>query len=530
MPIELQHLLFDENPTRRMLANYNPKSSKVFDVQVFRNHSFELVEHTIGAYLDYADIGVNFSYSGYDDSFSFSELDQHADLILVWIDMTRYQPDTAMQFLYERVGQLRMYTSKPVLVIPFGMEAKFQISNVFLFNLKDIEKKLGSGFTDSRAKALSGTILSSRAMLLISRALGLKYLPALLRPALKAIVVDLDNTLYRGVLGEDGAEGLVMTEGHAALQRLLKQMASEGFFLCAASKNDVDEVFHMFQVRRDFVLQKDDFTYIYASWDEKARTIERIADALHIDPSSMLFIDDNIGELTAVHMAFPKIKLIRASEDGGATSKVLSEFPGLFKLNFSSEDALRKSDIQANQARQHMRQKMDQYEYIRSLGIQLTFAQDKPSQAARISELANKTNQFIFNYKRYTLADVENMMASKDYLVVAVSLTDRLSDSGLIGVCVGRKRRGYAEIEDCFISCRALGRGIEHVIVLEAIRQISERFSSQVYVCYRQGERNQPAHQFVQRYLNKFLAKPDEFDCQIDEKLRVLCKFNFETD
>ena len=529
MFMELQRFIFEDNPTRRALANYNSQCAKQFHIQVFRNHSFELVEHTIGAYLDYAGIGVNFSYSGYDDSFSFAELKQSADLILIWIDMTRYCSETALEFLSQRIEQLRTYTSANILVIPFGMEAAFQVGNVVVFNLTDIEKELGPQFIDSRAKALSGTSLSSKAMLRISRLLGLKYLPALLQPPLKAIVVDLDNTLYSGVLGEDGVNGIVLTDGHLGLQRALKELARKGVFLCVASKNDEDEVSCLFHDRQDFILQKEDFTYICASWDEKARSIEKISNFLNISSSSMLFIDDNIGELAAVHMAFPEIKLICANKDGDETCKVLSEFPGLFRLNLSSEDTLRKLDVQANQMRQHMRQTMDQYEYIKSLGIRLTFSHDKMAQAARIAELANKTNQFIFNYKRYTLTDVENMMAAKEYLVVAISMSDRLSDSGLIGVCVGRKRRGYAEVEECFISCRALGRGIEHVIVLEAIRQISEQFGDQVHICYQQGERNQPAYQFVQRYLNKFLAQPSKFDCQVDKKILNVCELNLET-
>lgn len=529
MLVELQQLLFEQNLTRRTLCDYSPKCEKEYRVQVFRNHSFELVEHTIGVYLDYAGMGIDFNYSGYDDSFSFSELDQTADLILVWIDLTRYKPDAAVEFLGERINQLRTYTLSPILVIPFGIEVAFQNPGAVVFNLLDIERDLGSQFTDMRAKALSGTPLSGKAMLRISRILGLKYLPALLRPTLKAIVVDLDNTLYSGVLGEDGVEGLVLTPGHIELQGNLKRMVEEGMFLCAATKNDEDEVIRMFQKRHDFPLSKDDFTLICASWEEKAHSIERIAAFLNIDPSSMVFVDDNIGELTAVHMAFPAIKLILASEDGGMTSKVLSEFPGLFKLNLSLEDGLRKADIQANQMRQQMQQTMDRYEYIRSLNIRLTFSHDKLAQAARVAELANKTNQFIFNYKRYTQAEVERMMKSEDYLVVAVSMADRLSDSGLIGACVGRVREDRTEIEECFISCRALGRGIEGVIVLEAIRQISERFGKRILVLSQQGPRNQPAQQFIQDWLGKYCSQPENFDCQVDEKIFQACEVAIES-
>lgn len=529
MLVGLQQLLFEQNLTRRTLCDYSPICEKKYRVQVFRNHSFELVEHTIGAYLDYADIGIDFNYSGYDDSFSFSELDRAADLILVWIDLTRYKPDAAAEFLGERIDRLRTYTPKPILVIPFGMEVTIQNPGSVVFNLSDIEKELGPQFMDMRAKALSGTPLSGKAMLRISRVLGLNYLPALLRPALKAVVVDLDNTLYRGVLGEDGVEGLVLTQGHIELQRTLKRMVNEGTFLCVATKNDEDEVARMFRERHDFPLSKDDFTLICASWDEKAHSIERIAAFLNIDPSSMVFVDDNIGELTAIHMAFPAIKLVLASEDGGMTSKVLSEFPGLFRLNLSLEDGLRKADIQANQMRQQMQQTMDRYEYIQSLSIRLTFSHNKLGQAARVAELANKTNQFIFNYKRYTQAEVEQMMASNDYLVVAVSMADRLSDSGLIGACVGRVREDRTEIEECFISCRALGRGIEGVIVLEAIRQISERFGKQILVLSQQGPRNRPAQQFVQDWLGKYCSQPESFNCQDDEKILQACEVTIES-
>lgn len=520
MNLDLQSLLFDENPPRRILTAYTPMCDKQYTVQVFRNHSFEMVEHTIGAYLDYAGIGVSFTYSGYDDSFSFNELDSVADLTLIWIDLTRYTSDAASYVLNDCVERLQEYTTKPVLVIPFGMDVVLRKTNIIIFSLGDIAKELGQRFTDLRVKDLSGTPLSSEAMMRISRELGLKYFPALLRPSLKAVIVDLDNTLYSGVLGEDGIEGIVLTDGHLALQRELKKISNNGLFLCVATKNDEDQVLRLFEERKDFALRKEDFTTICASWESKADSIEKIIHFLNINPDSILFIDDNIGELAAIHMTYSQIKLIHAYEDGERTRRVVAEFPGLFRFSQSTEDALRKFDVQANELRQQMKQTMDTSEYLRSLELSLKYSHDKMDQAARVSELANKTNQFIFSYKRYSETDVERMMESPDYVVVTVSMTDKLSDSGLIGVCVGNRKDEHTEIEECFISCRALGRGIDHVIVLEAIRQISELFRQPIHVAFLQGERNKPAQKFAQSYLKKYLMAPRAFDWKFDADMQ----------
>ena len=518
--LELQKFIFEDSPSRRALLSYLPQCEKEYCVQVFRNHSFELVEHTIGAYLDYAGIGISFCYSGYDDSLSFLELDPQADLVMIWIDTTRYISKTAESFLNERIAQLRTRFSRPILLVPFGEKIHVSQTGVIVFNLSEIESDFGTKFIDKRAERVTGTLWSSRAMLAISRMLGLRYFPALLRPALKAILVDLDNTLYRGVLGEDGINGVVLTKGHRQLQEKLKDFSKAGFFLCAVSKNDAEDVEQLFGTRDDFPLRKEDFSKILASWDSKANSIKKIAQFLNIHPDSMVFVDDNIGELTAVKMAFPGIRLVLAGEDGASTCHVLKEFPGLWKISGSEDDTKRKNDVKANEQRQILQKKLSVEEYIRSLEIHLKFSFDNMQQLNRIFELANKTNQFIFNYKRYTLAEVEERIRRERYAVVSISLADKLSDSGLIGVCVGREEEDYVVIEECFISCRALGRGIDDVIVLGAIDGIAHRFGkSRVKVLFQRGERNTPAKQFIEQHLCAYLENPLEFQFEIPKDL-----------
>lgn len=519
MLLELQKQIFECALTRRDLLRYAPTVQKSYRVQVFRNHSFELVEHTIGLFLDYAELGIEFLYSSYDDSLSFIDFNPDVDLILLWIDTTRYSGDVSA-FLNERLIQLRQIYQKPILIVPFGRDIAIAQPGVTVFNLSTLEIKLNGGFTDRRAMEVTGTALSSKAMIAISRILGLLYLPALLRPALKAIVVDLDNTLYHGVIGEDGIQGVVLTEGHKQLQLRLKQLADCGFFLCAASKNNANDVEDLFKIRSDFPLKKDDFTKIISTWDSKASSIQKIAEFLNINSDSILFIDDNIGELISVQMRFPNIKTILAGESGSATCAVLSEFPGLLKLTNSDDDTKRKKDIQANETRRILQKKLSTEDYIRSLEMRLIFSYDNEMQIKRISELANKTNQFIFCYKRYTEAEIAFRMHAKEYSIAAISLSDRLSDSGLVAVCVGRAVEGYAEIEECLISCRALGRGIENAIVLGAIKGIAQHLGkSKVKILFQRGDRNTPAQQFVAQYLADYLDRPEEFSFDMPENL-----------
>lgn len=521
MELELQDFLFGRTLSRRELLSYRAwAQADCRRVQVFRNHSFELAADTMQAYLDYAGLSVSFLYSDYDDSFSFLSLDRTSDLVLIWIDMTRYPTIDPEAFLKERIVQLKSRFHKPILVVPFGRTVSIQEAGVVVWDLTPVREALGDHYTDGRAKELTGTPLSGRAMLLISKWLGLRYLPSLLKPQVKAVVTDLDNTLYSGVLGEDGVDGLKLTAGHEALQRKLKSLAQSGVFLCAASKNDAADVDALFAGRPDFPLKRDDFTWIAASWEPKAQMISEISDRLHIGVDSLLFIDDNIGELEAVRAVHPQIHRIHAKEDALKTCEALEWFPGLYRSSVSAEDAIRKGDIQANQERQELASGMSPEEYIRSLRMRLTYVIDDHAHLARISELANKTNQFIFNYKRYTPAEVEEMLRDGSCRVVTISLADRLSDSGLIGVCVGRACGGYVEIEECFISCRALGRGIDGPIVLGAIQCITEALGkNKVKVQFQSGPRNEPARRFVQDSLAAHLVRPQEFRYRMPENL-----------
>lgn len=524
MSLELQEYIFEKKPKRRELLQYCPKEqSRQYNVQVFRNHSFELIEHTIPVYLDYAGLGVSFSYSNYDDSFSFLDLDAAADLVIVWIDGARYPNISVQDFLSQRIGALRSMTNQPVLVLPFRAEVTLDISDVLAVNLSELCAELGADIVDERTLSATGTALSSKAMLHVSKVLGLRYLPALLRPALKGLVVDFDNTLYQGVLGEDGIQGVTLTPGHRALQQELKRLAGQGFFLCAASKNELEDVCNLLDQRKDFPLKRGDFTKLCVSWKPKAESMTEIANYLNIHTDSLVFIDDNIGELTAVQMQHPQIRLIHAKEDADITLEVLKSYPGLLKLRSSADDAKRSADVRSNEERSQLRQTMSHEDYIKSLELKLTYSLNDRERIGRVAELANKTNQFIFNYQRYSEAQVQQLMSSEDTAILTLSLSDRLSDSGLVGVFAGRKEGDHLELEECFVSCRALGRGIDEIMVSGAISVLLKHFGiDRLHVQFQTGPRNKPAETFVNEHLHNYLAAPAAFAYELPKDLLTI--------
>lgn len=516
--LNFQKFLLEKDPSRRELLSYIPQSTKNIRIGVYRNHSFELVEHSIGAYLDFAGLNATFVYSDYDDSLSFVNFDCSVDMALLWLDLSRYKNFALQDFLQNRIDFLKKIFPKPILFV--GVCGSVDVNGVTQVNLNDVEEELGGSFLDDRISSITGTRLSAKALTLTSKYLGLRYIPSVISPALKAIVVDLDNTLYQGILGEDGIDDLVLTEGHRKLQTFLKEKAKEGWFLCALSKNDSRDVDDLWKIRTDFPLKKDDFTFVYASWDEKASGMKEIVKKLNIGFDSVLFLDDNLGELMAMEMAFPQIHLLQALDDAECTADMLSFYPGLLKTSIKAEDSLRKQDTQANEIRQEMQKNVSKEDYVRSLQIKIKLCVDAEQYASRISELANKTNQFIFAYRRYGLEEITALMKRNDAVVVSAILSDKLSDSGTVAVCVGEKEGDVLNLRECFVSCRALGRGIDDVLVLGMIRLIADILkTNKLNVSFTKGERNVPAEKFVSDYLSKYVNNPSIMDLSYDASL-----------
>jgi FkbH-like protein len=234
----------------------------------------------------------------------------------------------------------------------------------------------------------------------------------------------------------------------------------------------------------------------------------------------MVFIDDNAGEIIEVMSVFPDIKVIHAVSDAAITCKILQNFPGIFRFGNQYEDSIRKDDIQANEKRQGLQQTLSPEFYIKSLNMVLTYKINNRDDISRIAELANKTNQFIFSYRRYTGTQISEYMENGVASVVSIFLKDNLSDSGLIGTCVIIKTGVTAVLDELFVSCRALGRGVEEIMISNAIKFALDRLNTALLrINFVKGERNTPAESFVNQYLRYYLHEAAVFNYQNKQNL-----------
>ncbi|WP_254664032.1 HAD-IIIC family phosphatase [Paenibacillus sp. HGF5] len=435
----------------------------------------------------------------------------------------------AAQWLNERIVKLRMVTDKPIWintwpesledanrVLSFRASDRGWFRKLNSFLLGAVENNTGcvlidlaqlahegtESFYDYRNEEISNYPFSNQATTIISRHLGVQLLPASLVPRLKAIALDLDDTLYHGVLGEEGAEGVTLTEGHHRLQRLLLQLKQSGIMLTLCSRNEEEDVKALFDARTDFPLRWDDFAAVRANWQTKAENLNRLSQILNIDPSAFLFVDDNPAELVKMAAELPEVRLLRAKRNGEETMLGLCHFPGLYQLQRDDIAVSRTTDIQANQAREKIRQTAaDYHSYLDSLNMVITIYENEASHVKRLYDLSHKTNQFNLALRRMTENEANDVMDASKYVTITVGLSDILSDSGIIGTFVCRLDGEQAHLIETLFSCRALGRDIETVTFAWILEKLMDRGVQRIHIEMSQGPRNAPALDWIKRFV-----------------------------
>jgi|LSQX01.2.fsa_nt_gb FkbH-like protein len=490
------HLFAEELKRLELLRQAPDPEAEVVRVAVYRNHAFETVASVLDPFLGFSGLRAECEFGGYDDAFGFQNVFE-ADLNLMWVDAERYREFDLMEWLGERAAALRARSPAPILLLVAGGAGRrgtWEIPDLWDFAVEALVPPGGGEVYDRGREAVTGTRLSGRACLEVARALGLRLMPAVLRPALKAVVLDLDQTLYEGVLGEDGPEGVRLTAAHAELQRHIRALNEEGFLLCLASRNEEEDVRGLFAGRPDFVLGWDDFAAVRINWNPKAENLAELASELNIGADAMLFVDDNPAEIQNVEISGLGVRTLLARNPAD-TLRRLRYYPGLLKLRKSSEDAVRAADIRANRERKALVETLAPRDYFARLQIKLAFAVDEEARIARVAELSGKTNQFILGYRRYTETEVRRLMQAPDGCVVTACMSDLLSDSGMIAFVAARAEGERLVCEELVVSCRALGRNLEDVMLSEMMRLAAARLGTrgEALIGYRKGERNGPA-------------------------------------
>jgi FkbH-like protein len=300
--------------------------------------------------------------------------------------------------------------------------------------------------------------------------------------SVKCVIVDLDNTLWGGVIGDDGIEGIQLSahgdgEAFHRFQSFLLGLKRRGILLCVCSKNEHAAAIKPFNEHSEMVLRAEDITIFIANWENKAENIKRIRESLEIGFDSMVFLDDNPFERNSVRGILPEVIVPELPEDPADYVKALAELNLFEATSTSAEDSTRSNLYRAEFARRSAASTFANFEeYLTSLDMTIDVARFEPSKLSRIAQLLQRSNQFNLTTHRHNERQCETMMRDANYIPLYASLRDRFGDHGLISIIIARPVAcdSVLEITDWVMSCRVLARGVEEylmdAIVQEAVR------------------------------------------------------------
>ena len=296
----------------------------------------------------------------------------------------------------------------------------------------------------------------------------------------KAIALDLDNTLWGGVVGDDGVDGIEIgqetgvSQSYYEFQSYLKQVKSMGIVLTVCSKNDHENAIAGLN-HPEGVLKPDDFIIIKANWENKDRNIIETANELNILPDSIVFADDNPAERAIVR---GNVAGAAVPEMEGVENYIFTiDRGGYFEAATFSEDDLKRNEMYKNNAQRNAQMASfgDYGEYLKSLDMHAVIDDFIPVYLARITQLTNKSNQFNVTTKRYTEAEMEDVYSSNDYIRLYGKLTDKFGDNGVVSVVIGKINEDILDIDLWIMSCRVLKRHMEFAMLDRVVERAKMR-------------------------------------------------------
>ncbi|MFT3905870.1 MAG: HAD-IIIC family phosphatase [Steroidobacteraceae bacterium] len=313
----------------------------------------------------------------------------------------------------------------------------------------------------------------------------------------KCLILDLDNTLWGGVIGDDGLEGIVIGQGdatgeaHLQVQRTALDLRARGVVLAVSSKN-TDAVARLpFQKHPEMALREEHIAVFQANWNDKATNIQAIANELALGLDAMVFLDDNPMERDLVRQVLPQVAVPELPADPALYARTLMAAGYFESIAFSEEDRKRAAFYQDNARRvQLQKQAGDIDGYLQSLDMTMTLAPFDDTGRARIAQLINKSNQFNLTTHRYTEAQVAALQADPQVFSLQVRLADRFGDNGMISVIICRRVGLDWDIDTWLMSCRVLGRKVENAILQELLRAASARGIQRLLGTYLPTEKN----------------------------------------
>jgi FkbH-like protein/FkbM family methyltransferase len=336
------------------------------------------------------------------------------------------------------------------------------------------------------------------------------------RKPFKVIVLDCDNTLWKGVCGEDGWRGLEVSGPHRILQQFMLDQMKAGMLLCLCSKNREQDVLDVFDERADMLLKREHLVSWRINWNSKSQNIKSLASELNLGLDSFVFVDDDVIECKDVEINCPDVLTLRLPQDSASFASFLEHIWAFDHAGSTQEDRSRVRMYQDNAQRETFRaQTASLKDFVAGVMVRVeiaeaTVAEASEDQLSRVSQLTFRTNQFNFTTIRRSPSEIRDFLQRGNTGCLIVRVTDRFGDYGQVGVVLYETGADRLKLDTFLLSCRVLGRGVEHTVlssVGERALGTGKRF---VELSCLPTERNLPAREFVSNLSDRYRSKTGE--------------------
>jgi FkbH-like protein len=322
---------------------------------------------------------------------------------------------------------------------------------------------------------------------------------ALRTPPFKVVALDCDDTLWRGICGEDGPQGVVVDPPRRALQEFMLAQHAQGMLLTLCSKNNVEDVLDTFRLHPEMALRMEHFAAWRINWSPKPANLAALAEELDLSLDSFILVDDNPRECREVEAGYPQVLALTLPHDDAEIPEFLRHVWAFDRLRVTEEDRARPAMYAQELERQRAgKQAASLEDFLRNLQLEVRIAPMSPKDLARVAQLTERTNQMNFTTVRRSANDIQALLESGKAECLTVHVSDRFGSYGLAGAMIFRGGVDAISIDTFLLSCRALGRGVEHRMLAALGRIAQERGLASVEARYVRSQRNRPALLFLE--------------------------------
>ena len=345
----------------------------------------------------------------------------------------------------------------------------------------------------------------------------------------KVVALDCDNTLWKGVLGEDGIANVKVDEGRQYLQRYLKSLKDKGMLLCLCSKNNEEEIVEAFDKIDGMVLSLNDMVAMKINWERKSENLRELASELNLGLDSFVFIDDNMAECMEVKMSAPQVLSLTLPSEDEEIKDFVRNIWALDIVSTTEADKDRTEKYKENAKRNEFAKGTTFEEFINGLELNVDIENVDAKDFDRAYQMMLRINQFNFTAHKYNNAEFAELVNGEDSIVIAVRAKDRFGDYGMIGLAIMKKEADKLAIANMLLSCRALGKGIEYQMMNYIGKLAASLGYDKVCINFEDTCRNQAASKFLRGFVGE-LKDSNVVDASLLANLNFKDYMNKETE